>query len=268
MSAKSSLSLLFLWSISSYSPLLLVTASQGNLCLLCQDGLSSLHFPNAVIKSDGTTCTGMALSMATNFGKYSDSCNQHIQAWRQICCGDEEPVDVEITEVLDRYPDIDSIETIGPYNKCDLCRDGDYPSSESMVIHMLYVGAGTCPQYWKAGQQGLIPNHLCDPLQYFAYEPCGCGEFSTNGEYRWDDDRDDSPYSKDTPTYTYIGDDDDNTNNNNNNERPWWSSANGNHAKSDDEPWWAAADSYSGVAVRCFRTSLVMSAVGLLLIWL
>jgi hypothetical protein len=28
------------------------------------------------------------------------------------------------------------------------------------------------------GQQGLIPPHLCDPIQYFGHEPCGCGEFN------------------------------------------------------------------------------------------
>jgi hypothetical protein len=144
-----------------------IQASQ-DLCMLCEDGLSGLYYPNAVIKSDGTTCTSMALTMAMGYEAGSDECYKNTEAWRQICCGDEEPIDVEITKEFDRYPDIDSIETIGPYEKCDLCRDGDYPSSESMVIHFLYIGAGTCPQYWKAGQQGMIPNHLCDPVQFFS----------------------------------------------------------------------------------------------------
>jgi hypothetical protein len=29
-------------------------------------------------------------------------------------------------------------------------------------------------------QDGLIPPHLCEPLQYFAFEPCGCNTVSGN----------------------------------------------------------------------------------------
>lgn len=138
------------------------------VCMLCEDGVDGLQFPYAVVKSDGTTCSQMAIDFATDYEEGSSTCSKKIQAWRQICCGDDEPIDVEVTDVFDEYPDIDSIETVGPYEKCNICRDGDYPSASSMVITMLYIGSGSCPQYWKAGQQGLIPDHLCDPLQFFA----------------------------------------------------------------------------------------------------
>jgi len=147
---------------------LLQISSISAVCNLCQNGVEGLHYPYAVVKSDGSTCTQLALDLALGYAEGTTTCNQQIQAWRPICCGDNEPIDVEVTEVFDQYPDIDSIETIGPYEKCNVCRDGDYPSASSMVITMLYVGTGSCPQYWKAGQQGLIPTHLCDPLQYFA----------------------------------------------------------------------------------------------------
>lgn len=138
------------------------------ICMLCEEGVYGLKYPDAVIKSDGTTCTNMAVDVAVDYEEGSTQCTQHIKAWREICCGDTRPIDVEITDVFDEYPDIDSIQTVGPYQKCDVCRDGDYPSTTSMVITMLYVGSGSCAQYWKVGQQGLIPDYLCDPLQYFA----------------------------------------------------------------------------------------------------
>jgi hypothetical protein len=62
----------------------------------------------------------------------------------------------------------------GPYKKCDICHGGGYPSVRSMVINMLYLGVGTCPQYYEWGQRGWIQDRLCQPLQYFAREPCGC----------------------------------------------------------------------------------------------
>lgn len=49
-----------------------------------------------------------------------------------------------------------------------------------MVINMLYIGSGSCVQFYEIGQDGLIEPHMCDPIQFFAYEPCGCGEFNTN----------------------------------------------------------------------------------------
>ena len=61
-----------------------------------------------------------------------------------------------------------------PYNRCDLCYNGNYPGTTSMVINMLGIGVGSCKQYYAYGLQGNIPNHLCSALQYFAFEPCGC----------------------------------------------------------------------------------------------
>lgn len=62
----------------------------------------------------------------------------------------------------------------GPFGRCDLCLNGGFPGVTSMVINMLYVGAGSCAQYYEWGQKGWIQDHLCSPLQFFAREPCGC----------------------------------------------------------------------------------------------
>lgn len=70
------------------------------------------------------------------------------------------------------------VEHVGPNPPCDLCRDGDYPYETSMVLNFLYLGAGSCAQYYEYGLAGKIPQHMCDTVQYFAYEPCGCGEFN------------------------------------------------------------------------------------------
>ena len=45
-----------------------------------------------------------------------------------------------------------------------------------MVINMLDLpGApNTCPAFYESGRRGEIPNHLCQTLQFFAFEPCGC----------------------------------------------------------------------------------------------
>jgi hypothetical protein len=49
-----------------------------------------------------------------------------------------------------------------------------------MVINFLYIGVGSCTQYFDNGMNGGIPRHLCDPVQFFANEPCGCRGASSN----------------------------------------------------------------------------------------
>jgi hypothetical protein len=44
-----------------------------------------------------------------------------------------------------------------------------------MVINMLYLGAGSCRQYFERGRVGTILPHLCQALQFFSYSACGCG---------------------------------------------------------------------------------------------
>lgn len=102
---------------------------------------------------------------------------------------------------------------MGKYPACSLCYDGTYPQNPAMVINMLYLWTDSCRNYYEHGERGRIPTHLCGKieqnlscvlachlhrclphffllmltfqycifqipasLQYFAYEPCGCGE--------------------------------------------------------------------------------------------
>jgi len=62
---------------------------------------------------------------------------------------------------------------VGPHEVCDIC-DGLNVSNPSMVINVLYVGAASCRNYYRYGFEGRIPNHLCDVIQHYGREPCGC----------------------------------------------------------------------------------------------
>ena len=150
------------------------TVAAQNLCNLCADG-DPVAWPMAVLKNDGTTCSKMAADIA-GYDPWSDKCQELVYFWRKSCCeATSRPKDVPITPTP--APVISGVES-GPNPICNLCRDGDFPGNTAMVINMLYIGAGDCEQFYNYGLQGQIPAHLCDPLQYFAYEPCGCGEFN------------------------------------------------------------------------------------------
>lgn len=62
----------------------------------------------------------------------------------------------------------------GPNPVCDLCISGGYPENPTNIIHLLYVGRGTCKRYYIYGREGGVPQFLCDTLRYYAQEPCGC----------------------------------------------------------------------------------------------
>lgn len=149
---------------------------RNDLCMLCDGGLEGLQHPDAVIKNDGTTCTHMAMLLPMTLDAETDECLEEIETWRQTCCGDAEPEDVEVTEPTAFYvpPDPDDVVKTGPHDRCNLCKNGRYPPNEGMVLHLLYLGAATCPEWWSKGLQGDVPNHMCAPLQFFAQENCGC----------------------------------------------------------------------------------------------
>lgn len=148
-----------------------IQVSAGDLCNICKDA-ADVAWPYAVLKNDGTTCSQMAVNMAL-LEPDSEDCAQLIYFWRETCCGPNEPINVPVAPTP--APVVSGIGS-GPNPICHICRDGDFPGSTTMVINMLYIGAGDCEQFYNYGLQGEIPGHLCDPLQYFAYEPCGCGD--------------------------------------------------------------------------------------------
>ena len=129
--------------------------SANALCNLCSSGVQGIKWPFSVLDSSGTTCSQKAVEMAriSNNGQ----CNSEINKYRSKCCGGSQPQDAEVAPT--RAPSYNG--PTGPYPKCDICRDGDYPGNTAMVINMLYIGYGSCAQFYDIGRAGLIQTHLC-----------------------------------------------------------------------------------------------------------
>jgi len=152
----------------------LLVNNTSALCNLCERGLQDIKWPLHVVESNGKTCAFKAIDLAKIDNPDSSQCKNDIAKFRGPCCTNDEPPQVAVAPT----PAPVYSGRIGSYNQCDLCRDGDYPYQTSMVINLLYVGVGSCAQFYDYANNGLIQNHMCQTLQFFAYEPCGCGEFN------------------------------------------------------------------------------------------
>ncbi|CAB9518580.1 Hemolysin-type calcium-binding repeat (2 copies) [Seminavis robusta] len=146
----------------------------SSICVLCENGV---QWPFHIVDPHGTTCIDQSLQMAITLTDTSPTCHSQIQRFHRICCDSQETPPI-IAQAPTPAPT--PIPVTGKNLPCDICWTGDYPGNTAMVINMLNIGYGSCAQFYKEGQAGNIPNELCDTLQYFAYEPCGCGEFNTN----------------------------------------------------------------------------------------
>lgn len=141
--------------------------SNAAKCHICgTKGNAGLKYPSGYLESVKSTCAAHAVKV---FSTKNVDCDKETKKAAKCCDG-------SILQPLPPSPQpiIPNIPKTGSQPICHLCRDGSLPTDKHHVIHMLYIGAGTCEQYWKAGRQGLIPAHLCDPLKFFARDPCGC----------------------------------------------------------------------------------------------
>lgn len=59
------------------------------------------------------------------------------------------------------------------YSKCEICRNARVPRKNN-IMNFLYIGQGTCMQYWLAGQRARLPTHMCNVVQFYSYHTCGC----------------------------------------------------------------------------------------------
>ena len=155
---------------------MLLLGVAGAQCSLCDSGsggqgVDALVNPSTLVDSKGKTCAQLMIEL---FSSASDSpkCREGVSRGYARCC----TVNSLPQIVQDPPPAPPQFTISGPFKKCDLCVGGSYPSVTSMVINMLYVGPGTCPQYYEWGQRGWIQDHLCKALQFFAREPCGCSK--------------------------------------------------------------------------------------------
>jgi hypothetical protein len=147
--------------------LLLVHFVLSTTCSLC-DKESLLH-PFDFVTSKGKTCAALMVELF-HLDVVDPVCARQIAMHRKRCCH----TDGDSIIVQDPPPQPPQFSLDGPFKRCDLCEGGGYPSAVGMVINMLYVGPGSCAQYYQYGQRGWIQDHLCSALQYFAKGPCGC----------------------------------------------------------------------------------------------
>ena len=71
-------------------------------------------------------------------------------AWTDICCKNA---------LSENLPDPDT------FPACNTCiQDGHYPWKPTQMLNVLYE-AGSCAQFWVAGQRGQLTQQLCDVHQ-------------------------------------------------------------------------------------------------------
>lgn len=137
-------------------------------CHICREkGNKGLSFPLGYIPDAKKTCAEIATLIYKEPLTTSECKIQ--QTKYLICCNG--------TRLIPRPPSkVKPPQVVykGPHPPCELCIGNGYPQDPSHVIHLLYIGASSCKNYYIAGKEGKIPRHLCDPLRYFAREPCNC----------------------------------------------------------------------------------------------
>jgi hypothetical protein len=146
------------------------TKTTNKLCHICgQAGNSAMKYPNTLIGLSGKTCSEVLFETV----KITDvsKCKTQQQKW-SMCCNGKPPGS---STKPPKQEDIPNVVWTGPNKRCDVCRGGSYPSKVSMVLNFLYMGLGSCKQYYIKGREGKIPDHLCSVVQYYAWDPCGCG---------------------------------------------------------------------------------------------
>lgn len=140
--------------------------------MLCKS-VDDLKYPTSFVDAKGKTCSVLMIDLYP-LDINNNICKQMKILHYERCCGSGAP----------QIPQLEPVQVVstlqkGPYPHCPLCGPTDeYPYNTAMVINLLYVGVGSCAQYWEYGESGWIQEHLCQALQYFAHEPCGCGEFN------------------------------------------------------------------------------------------
>ncbi|CAB9511193.1 expressed unknown protein [Seminavis robusta] len=140
-------------------------------CLLCgEEGVDGLERPDFKVDQWGKTCSQLMLELALQYDEGDVGCDDSVDSFGAMCCDEEEPDPIQQT------PTSAPVYTgpMGDYPPCPICYNGNYPGNPAMVINILGIGADSCRMYYHYGERGLIRTELCDTLQSFAFDPCGC----------------------------------------------------------------------------------------------
>lgn len=147
----------------------LVPVAIASVCHICgSKGNDGLTDPYYVV--NGRTCVDITMHVAMRARPGSNYCKQATSRYGPKCCDINSTTPQQKPNKTSPYVPYE-----GPYRPCHICRNGNYPENEGMVINFLYLGADSCARYYEHGLSGrLIPNYLCSVVQYFAFDPCGC----------------------------------------------------------------------------------------------
>jgi hypothetical protein len=151
------------------------------LCCLCDE----CYFPASGrdklnVDEFGTTCYEQLLSMADTENSStngSGQCQKQIALHRKRCCDSSyNPIDIAIAPTP--APVINLPYGSEPY--CDLCTDGRFPGKPKTVTAVLYIpGNPKCELLYYMGRRGLIEDRLCNPVQDYLEDACGCADAPT-----------------------------------------------------------------------------------------
>jgi hypothetical protein len=153
------------------------------MCCLCED----CDFPvtgREYIPVDefGTTCYDKILEMADGGNEStqgSDKCKSLQNQYRQTCC-DANYTPIEVAQAPTSAPVI-NLPSNGAEPICNVCPDGGFPDLPKTVLAILYIpGNPTCEILYEMGLQKLIPQRVCNPIQDYLYEACGCNRIVSN----------------------------------------------------------------------------------------
>jgi hypothetical protein len=155
-----------------------VSAQYEEFCCLCDEcnfPASGREYLN--VDEDGTTCYDQFLSMADTENAStngSGACRSQIALHRRRCCDpDFDPIDIAVAPTP--APVINLPYGSEPF--CDLCPDGRFPGIPKTVTAVLYIpGNPTCEILYYMGRRGLIEDRLCNPVQDYLEEACGCAD--------------------------------------------------------------------------------------------
>lgn len=155
----------------------LAFASARQVCHICGPaGNNALKYPDIVLSGVAKSCIQIAMEVALATPPETARCRREQKTWYEPCCSGNRPEGHEESKLPPQ--NVPVVKYTGPHPVCHVCRDGDYPFNTGMVINFLYIGEGSCAQYYKYGREGRIARRYCAAVQYFSYEPCGCGEFN------------------------------------------------------------------------------------------
>lgn len=137
---------------------------------------------DCIVEDDPLTTCGVLFFSLAAFSSSNSYTNRMIQKHRATCCdASKQPVCLDNPAVV-AVEEKDE-EDKGDEKYCRVCGNNDlvpdeFPGLPDVTISARYVGdLKSCRELYYMGINKEIATFMCGPLQDYAYEVCGCGEF-------------------------------------------------------------------------------------------